>query len=82
MTNGTTYEDFKFSMPLNKEVEKFLKSKGYEKRSGTAAYPENRKNFIVMPFKKWYWEDCYQLDVHIEETIETKVVTKLVTTCK
>lgn len=66
-----TYEDFKFTMPLTKEAESFLKKKGYEKRSGTCAYPADRKVFMVVPFKKWYWEDIFPADVHIEEEIET-----------
>jgi hypothetical protein len=75
--NEHPFDDFQFSIPLTSENEKYLKSKKYEKRSGTCAYPENRKVFRVVPFKKWYWEDTYRSQVHIDVKKTKKIVRSL-----
>lgn len=36
------------------DMEKTLKSFGYEKRSGSTAYTRN--TICIVPKKKWYWE--------------------------
>tara|TARA_R110002096_G_scaffold337034_7_gene530359 strand:+ start:169 stop:429 length:261 start_codon:yes stop_codon:yes gene_type:complete len=38
-------------------LEELLLSLGYSKRSGTCAYPENRKTLVIIPSKKWFWID-------------------------
>ena len=73
--NEHPFDDFQFSVPLTHENETYLKSKGYERRSGTCAYPSDRTIFVVVPFKKWYWEDVGKgRSVHL--TVEEEVIIK------
>ena len=73
------FDDFQFSIPLTGENEKYLKSKEYIRRSGTTAYPEDRTIFVVVPFKKWYWEDVGKgRAVHLTFEEVTTITRKLV----
>jgi hypothetical protein len=38
-------------------LEELLVSLGYDKRSGTCAYPESIKTIVIIPAKKWFWYD-------------------------
>ena len=72
------FDEFKFSVELTPENEKYLREKGYEKRFGTAAYPQDRKVFVVVPFKKWYWEDVSVCKIHLRIETERKIIERLV----
>lgn len=76
MEDKHPFDDFKFSIDFTRENEVYLKAKGYEKRNGSCAYI--RTVLMVVPFKKWYWEDTYKSQIHLTIETETIVKTRLV----
>lgn len=76
MKDEHPFDDFKFSIDFTPENEKYLKSKGYEKRNGSCAY--TRTVLTIVPFKKWYWEDAYKSKIHLNIETETIVKARLV----
>jgi len=47
----------KIVVDKNDSLEELLVYLGYDKRSGTCAYPERRKTIVIIPSKKWFWID-------------------------
>ncbi len=50
-------ETAKIVVDKDDSLEELLVSLGYDKRSGTCAYPEQIKTIVIIPSKKWYWYD-------------------------
>jgi len=71
-TQQEEFEAFSFAIPISLENEEYLKSLGYDRRSGSCTY--THKFFEIRPFKKWYYpvESFWGVKLSVTEEVITK----------